>query len=196
VLRFNAGAIVLLPSVSATAALSHIPSLPALDVFHPSRYHCRIETAEQSWAVPISTLQVRHRADRSGYASVTIPAPEQYADALAALGTAEVIVDFEQGSISAELCRFSASYSRIDEGSTNATATLSGTMAASTRTPVEIALQDVTYLSTVDGNIRYRSAARGDVRPGDYVTYQGVRRLVTEATWAVGVGTSQMEVTT
>jgi hypothetical protein len=176
-----------------------VGSAEPADERSPIFYTCVLTGADDGVSdasIQISSFTARHREDLSGYGRITAPAVNGLEENVAIRPSGEVVVTFHQGSIEEEVLRFPVEYLRIDKGSRGRSVTISGEFLQSSSSPVAYPLTGVSYVTNTNGTMRYRATARGGVRPGDRVQYLGVKSVVREVVWAVGVGYSQMEIQT
>ena len=167
------------------------------------KFSCLLTGAADGLAdvtLPISSFQVRHRADTDSYYSVVIPTYAVIGD-IAARPHGEIVLSSTIDSYQEELMRGPVGDVQSARGPNSQSITISGNASQPAHTAATYPVDQVSYIyTTFDGEARWRIAPRAAIRPGDTLRYRSEFVTVGTVTWSMaataGEIAGQMEVAT
>ena len=186
-------------TLSSTLSSDDPESIPASDDFIFECTLTGIEDGLDDLIIPISSFQVRLMAEGKSFVSVVAPGDDLWDD----------IADRQNGRLMVQNCRLyngevvqreTVGYCkleeiRIDKGSVNVSATLSGYQAIP-KSGAEIDIEKVTYKSISSGKISVRTPVIDYyLKPGDTVTADGETFVVGSISISVSESQRQMQIT-
>lgn len=174
-------------------------ALPPWGAHFPSGrlvFECTLSGALSGLAdavLPLSSFQVRHRADGSSYFQAVVPTVA-LSDAITARRTGALTITALSGGVASEVLSGDISDVSVAVGGLNQSVTLQGNYtrpAAPAQTLVAVDI--IAYQVYEGGRLSLRAAPQPSVRPGDRLYRGGQFWTVAEVVWSVSASTGSLQ---